>query len=163
ESNKDRSKCVAGTQGRTSLPRWEPPAWRYLKANFDASFNKEKGSTGGGVVIRDSDGSVQAVLTTYKDHISSALQAESTALLRAMELCYELGFNQVCFEGDAKTVVDVVNSKRVDKSWLGQLTEDMQQMMKHNQAWRLNFAYRLANKAAHMIAKLAIRNARETI
>ncbi|KAF5465438.1 hypothetical protein F2P56_015448 [Juglans regia] len=85
ENNKDRSKCAAGTQGRTPIPRWEPPAWPYLKANFDADFDKEKGSMGGGVVIRDSDGSVQAVLTTYKDQISSALQAKSTSLLRAME------------------------------------------------------------------------------
>ncbi|XP_041011325.1 uncharacterized protein LOC121255104 [Juglans microcarpa x Juglans regia] len=118
---------------------------------------------GGGVVIRDSDGRVQAVLTFYKDHVSSALQAKSADLLEAMELCSELGFNQVCFEGDAKIVVDAVNSKRLDNSWLGQWTKDMQQIMKYNQAWRLNFAYRSANKAAHTAAKLAIRNVRETI
>ncbi|KAF5451881.1 hypothetical protein F2P56_026941 [Juglans regia] len=117
ENNKERSKCAVGTQERTSIPRWEPPVWPYVKANFDAAFDKEKECMGGGgVVIRDSDGSVQAALTFYKDHISSALQVESTALLRAMELCSELGFNQVCFEGDAKLVVDAVNSKRVDNS-----------------------------------------------
>ncbi|XP_040988920.1 uncharacterized protein LOC121236535 [Juglans microcarpa x Juglans regia] len=114
ENNKDRSTCAEGTQGITPIPRWEPPAWPYLKANFDAAFDKEKVSMGGGVVIKDSDGSVQEVLTTYKDHISSTFQAESIALLGAMELCSELGFNQVCFEGDAKTIVNAANSKSVD-------------------------------------------------
>ncbi|XP_041004068.1 uncharacterized protein LOC121249423 [Juglans microcarpa x Juglans regia] len=118
---------------------------------------------GDGVVIRDSNSSVQAVLTFYKDHISSALQTKRMALLRAMELCSELGFNQICFEGDAKLVVDAVNTKQVDNSWLGQLTEDIQQIIKYNQACCLNFAYRSENKAAYTVAKLAIRNDKETI
>ncbi|XP_040987840.1 uncharacterized protein LOC121235562 [Juglans microcarpa x Juglans regia] len=116
-----------------------------------------------GVIIRDSVGKLLVVVTAPKDHISTAAQAESTALLRAMVICTELGYYQVCFEGDAKVVVDAVNSNNEDNSWLGQMTEDMQQMMKRNQAWSLKFVFRSANKAAHTAAQFAIRDVGEKV
>ncbi|KAF5455032.1 hypothetical protein F2P56_024651 [Juglans regia] len=108
-----------------------------------------------GVIIRDSIGRVQAVVTGPKDHISSTAQAESVALLRAMNLCTELGFNQVCFEGYAKAIVDAVNSKGEDNSWIGQMIEDMELLTRRNQAWSPRFVQRTANRVAHMAAKLA--------
>ncbi|XP_041001630.1 uncharacterized protein LOC121247328 [Juglans microcarpa x Juglans regia] len=129
--------------------KWKSLAWPYVKVNFDATFQKEEGRMGLGVIIRDSIGRVQAMVTGPKDHISSAAQAESVALLRAMDLCTELGFNQVCFEGDAKAIMDAVNSKGEDNSWIGQMIEDMQLLIRRNQAWSLRFVQRTVNRVAH--------------
>lgn len=60
--------------------------------NFDATFDKDNGRMGLEIIIRDFEGSLQACLTAFKDHISSNFQAESVALHRAMELCIELGY-----------------------------------------------------------------------
>lgn len=87
------------------------------------------------IVIRDYTVSLQACLTASRDHIHSVFQAEGEALHRAMGLCLELGLSHVFFEGDAKVVIDVVNSKKEDNSWLGQLTEDLQQILVCNPTW----------------------------
>ncbi|KAF5443081.1 hypothetical protein F2P56_035670, partial [Juglans regia] len=111
----------------TEVMKWKPPTWPFLKANFDAAFDKKEERMGMGVVIRDSKGDLQATLVASRDNISSAFLAESFALLRAMELCQDLGFNMVEFEGDAKAVVDAVKSNAEDNSWMGQVTEDTKQ------------------------------------
>ncbi|KAF5450136.1 hypothetical protein F2P56_030511 [Juglans regia] len=111
ETQQNCLKSIEGTHGRGSTQRWKSPAWPYVKVNFDAAIEKVNGRMGMGVIIRDSEGRLLAVVTASKDHISSAAQAESAALHRVMDLCTELGLNKVCFEGDAKVVVDAVNSK----------------------------------------------------
>ncbi|KAF5454972.1 hypothetical protein F2P56_024597 [Juglans regia] len=158
ETKQNCLKRIEGTNKRGSTQRWKPPTWPYVKVNFDAAFEKAKGRMVMGVIIKDSEGRLLAVVTVSKDHISTAAQAESAALHRAMDLCTEVGINQACFEGDAKVVVDAVNSKNEDNSWLGQMTEDLQQLMKSNQASSLNFVNKSANKAAHTASKLAIRD-----
>ncbi|KAF5442857.1 hypothetical protein F2P56_035473 [Juglans regia] len=119
-------KSTKGTHGRGSTQKWKPPAWPYVKVNFDAAFERANARMGLGVIIKDLEGSLLAVVTASKDHISSVAQAESAALHKAMDLCTKLGLNQVCFERDAKVVVDAVNSKNEDNSWLGQMIEDLQ-------------------------------------
>lgn len=42
---------------------------------------------------------------------------------------------QVSFEGDAKVVIDAVNSNKEDNSWLEQVTKDLQQLVDCNPAW----------------------------
>ncbi|KAF5449973.1 hypothetical protein F2P56_030363 [Juglans regia] len=161
ETNKISSKSTTNYIERGSNLKWKLPAWPYVRVNFDAAFQKEEGRMGLSAIVRDSIGNVQAVVTGPKDHISSAAQAESVALLRAMDLCIELGFNQVCFEGDVKAIVDAVNTKGEDNSWIGQMIEDMQLLLRMNQAWSLRFVQRTVNRVAHMTAKLAITDSCE--
>jgi ribonuclease HI len=49
---------------------------------------------------------------------------EATALFYAASLCRELGIHEVVFEGDAKQVVDAVNSNMSRWSRFGHLIED---------------------------------------
>ena len=46
-------------------------------------------------------------------HLESSL-AEAQAALLEVQICNELGFIQVQFEGDAKVVVSIVNSMKPD-------------------------------------------------
>ncbi|XP_018821318.2 uncharacterized protein LOC108991504 [Juglans regia] len=147
----------------TEVMKWKPPTWPFLKANFDAAFDKKEERMGMGVVIRDSKGDLQATLVASRDNISSAFLAESFALLRAMELCQDLGFNMVEFEGDAKAVVDAVKSNAEDNSWMGQVTEDTKQVLSLFPLWQLSFVFKCCNKAAHEAAKVAIRSRSERV
>ncbi|XP_042950145.1 uncharacterized protein LOC122282260 [Carya illinoinensis] len=135
---------------------WNPPVWPWYKANFDASFDKDRGSMGLGVVVRDSEGALNGSLVAPRRNVTSAFQAECHALHRAMVFYTELGLMHVCFEGDAKSVVDAVNSKTEDNSWDGQLIEDIRQLKAAYPVWKLGFVRRSANASAHAAAKLAV-------
>lgn len=98
-----------------------------------------------------------------KECINSLFLTKNNAFLRAMELCQDFGFTLVDFEGDANAIIDAVKSNADDNSWLGQVTYDIQQMMKRFSSWQLSFAHRTNNKAAHMVAKLALRTDSERL
>ncbi|XP_042962506.1 uncharacterized protein LOC122296780 [Carya illinoinensis] len=115
------------------------------------------------IIMRDSDGGLQACLTTPREQIFSIFQVEIAIFHRALELCVELGMNQVIFEGDAKVVIDAINSKCEDNSWLSQETEDIQQLIELHPTWRLSFVYRSTNNVAHTVAKVAIKEVEETV
>jgi hypothetical protein len=40
-------------------------------------------------------------------------------------MCHEMGYSKIHLEGDAKGVIEVVNSKDDDRSWMGHLIEDI--------------------------------------
>jgi hypothetical protein len=56
-----------------------------------------------------------------------------------------MGFLRVHLEGDAKIVVDTVNSVNVDKSWLGHVIEDIKVELK-------------SQISGHNLAKYAVMN-----
>lgn len=91
----------------------------YMKVNVDADFDKEKERMGIGIVVRDFRDKVQVVLAAPKSPVKSANVAESLALLRAVILCNELGFSQMHLEGDAKALVDAINTIPTNFSWTG--------------------------------------------
>lgn len=83
-----------------------------------------------GIVIRDCEGDLQAGLIAPREYVNLVFLAKCNALLRAMDMCQDLGFNLVEFEGDAKAVIDAIKSNSVDNSWLGQVIDDIQQKMR---------------------------------
>ncbi|XP_041004005.1 uncharacterized protein LOC121249359 [Juglans microcarpa x Juglans regia] len=101
-----------GSASSSLIPTWKPPNRPFVKVNFDAAFDKINGRMGMGIVIGDHAGSLKTCLTASRDNIHSVFQAEGEALHRAMSLCLELGMCHVIFEGDAKVIIDAVNSKK---------------------------------------------------
>ncbi|XP_042974867.1 uncharacterized protein LOC122306505 [Carya illinoinensis] len=118
-----RSKAVASNQS------WQPPEWPFFKVNFDAAYDKNLNKMGMRIIMRDSEGGLLACLTAPKEQVFSSFQTERVALHRAMDMCIEMGMNQVIFEVDAKAVIDIVNSKSEDYSWHGQEIDDLQQLL----------------------------------
>lgn len=84
--------------------------------------------------------------------------AEAQAALLAIQLCRELGFIKVHLEGDAKGVVDAVNSGNVDTSWLGHVIEDIKLELNSLAHWKFTFVRRKGNQIAHCLAKFAVLN-----
>ncbi|XP_042972921.1 uncharacterized protein LOC122304717 [Carya illinoinensis] len=158
-----KSRPEERTTTATLNQSWQPPEWPFFKVNFDAAYDKNLNRIGLGIVMRDSEGSLKPCLIASKEQVFSAAQAERAALQRAMDMCIEMGMNQVIFEGDAKAVIDAINSKNEDNSWHGQETEDLQQLLELHPAWRLSFAYRSANHAAHNATKEAIKETNEIV
>jgi ribonuclease HI len=133
------------------------PTPGYLKANWDAGFDRQNGRLGMGVIIRDQQGKMWASKCQTKEGVLDVTIGEALAALMAAELCVEMGINRVQFEGDAKTVVLAVISTKPDDSNKGQVTTDIRTTLRAVPWWEMKYTRRDANRAAHALAELAVR------
>lgn len=111
----------------------------FLKVNFDAAFVSDDRSIGIGIVIRNCRGDAEVVLAAPRRYVSFVFHAECYALLRGLQLCHELGYHHVIFEGDGKQVIDSIYGVNVECSWNGQLVEDIPFILLRHSRWKLVF------------------------
>ncbi|XP_042965938.1 uncharacterized protein LOC122299618 [Carya illinoinensis] len=133
--------------------RWSRPREQAVKANWDAAVDKKEGKVGIGVVIRDEEGEVLVATGEQMNYMTDAAIAESFALRKALEVCRDLNFNNVWFEGDAQNIVNAVNTETEDMSRYGSVIEDVKNLLKGRKKWRVSFVFREANEAAHVLAR----------
>jgi hypothetical protein len=108
-----------------------------------------------GVVVRDSHGHLLVARSVVQNGgLAPAVVKAKTALL-AIHLCHEMGLSKIHFEGDAKSIVDSVNSELVDSSWMGHVIEDIKVEIQVFYQWQFSFVGREGNKVAHLRAKYA--------
>jgi hypothetical protein len=89
------------------------PGW--LKVNWDASVQVNQGWMGFELVVRDDGGRMVAALSRRYVGYLDPMVAEAWGALLAIKTCKAMRFSNVHLEGDTKTVVDVVNTRKVDK------------------------------------------------
>ncbi|XP_035540209.1 uncharacterized protein LOC118344201 [Juglans regia] len=135
---------------------WKQPEGNTLKANFDAALDINNQRMRIGIIVRDNNGNVLASMTSQRRYIVSPFLAECNAMWRAMELCKKLGFQEVSFEGDARSVIEAVVDEEVDESGRGQVVEDLKKMLRSCWYWTLTFTHREGNVVAHNLAKMAL-------
>lgn len=143
---------------RVAAACWKPPLTGWAKANWDAALDRQLGRLGLGVVVRDSCGNLLAGRCTAQVGCLAPAAAEAKVVLLAIQLCREMGLSQVHFEGDAKSVVDSVNSAHVDSSWMGHVVDDIRLEVQAFPQWQLFFVRREGNQVAHLLAKYAVRH-----
>ena len=80
--------------------KWSPPSESVYKGNFDAAFFDASGSAGIGVVFRDFQGQIIAVLSRKIPLVQSVELAEAMAARRALLFAKELSLFDVEMEGD---------------------------------------------------------------
>ena len=83
---------------------------------------------------------------------------EALALFHAITLCNYFGFPNVILEGDAKLVVDELNSNQSKGCQFGHLIEDTRHVLQLFSKWMCVFTKRVANEAVHQLAKRATLN-----
>ncbi|XP_059441991.1 uncharacterized protein LOC132174335 [Corylus avellana] len=133
---------------------WKNPPIGWFKANWDAGVNQHSGRVGLGVVIRDHQGKMWVAKSMTRLGFLDPTLAETMVV----RLCTKMGMKQVQLEGDAKVVVDAVNSLLLDKSATGLLTEDLCIALCSFSSWELGYVRREGNKVAHILASLALQN-----
>lgn len=91
---------------------WEKPKIGWTKLNFDGSCKCKTGKSSIGGIFRNHE--AEFVLG-YAESIgkTNSTIAELAALSRGLELILENGWNDVWLEGDSKSLVDVIVTKRV--------------------------------------------------
>ncbi|KAF5469997.1 hypothetical protein F2P56_010551 [Juglans regia] len=122
---------------QTPIPRvergavlWSRPRESFVKANWDAAMSKKDRKVGLGVVIRDEEGEILVAAREQINYLTDSATAECLALWKAMEVCRELNFNRVLFEGDAQVIVNAVNKGDEDYSSYGSVIEDAKKLLK---------------------------------
>ena len=93
--------------------------------------------------------------------VNIPVAAEAMAVLVAVHLCGEMGFQQVCLEGDAKVVVDAVNARAPVWTRWGHLVEDISLTLQDVSCWKMCFIRRAANQAARAMARMAVKQEME--
>ncbi|KAF5451273.1 hypothetical protein F2P56_026390 [Juglans regia] len=144
----------ASVSSRGSHVLWKKPDQGGIKVNWDAALNSK--FMGLGVVMRNEKGEVLACACSRRLPAINYDVAETVALWFAVELCLDLGFNRVTFEGDAQSVVKVVNSREEDLSCGGHIIEDIKTILEGRSAWTVQFIGRKGNEVAHLLVKNAL-------
>lgn len=130
-----------------------------MKANWDAALDNLNGRTGSGVVVHDSNGTMTAAQCSYRQGLLALLTSEVSTALMAVKLCRALGDTQVHLEGDAKVVVDAINSLGLDQSRLGHVVEDVRVDVYALSPRQFTFVKRDGNHATHTLSKFAVQYA----
>ena len=89
----------------------------------------------------------------------STKEAECMGLLKAIQWCIDLGFNNVCFEVDAALVVNGLVRHQVDFSEFRLLLHECSSLIDSRSNFSINHVKRQANGCAHSLARAALNYA----
>ena len=137
-----------------SLPVWSPPPLGWMKINVDAALSSSKSALA--AVARDHQGHVIKVWGSNHYHCSP-IQAESAALLLAVELAIQEQWRLVIFEGDAEGCFDTLASADLLPDWsICTVINNIRSLVASLPFFKFCWAQRSCNSAAHAAAKFAL-------
>jgi ribonuclease HI len=82
--------------------------------------------------------------------------AKAWAMDQALQFGEQMGFNHLVLEGDAKVIVEAINSEDANWSMTGHLVMDLKTRLQEFEQWQVSAVGQERNNAAHCVAKMAI-------
>ncbi|KAK2978561.1 hypothetical protein RJ640_006680 [Escallonia rubra] len=134
---------------------WSPPCGNWVKINFDAAIFRKERNMGCGIIVRDSKGIVLAALSKKIYGVTDPEHAEAIAAGEAARFGYDCGFNFVQMEGDAKLIINALNSSEENLSAIGGIIDDVKRIAHCFDSCTFQHIKRSGNEAAHGLAKFA--------
>ncbi|EOA28344.1 hypothetical protein CARUB_v10024549mg, partial [Capsella rubella] len=92
---------------------WKTPYSGWVKCSYDGTFVWDRSSKVGWI-IRNDRGSFLAAGQAQGKQTSCSLESEGHALLFSMKYCRNKGYTNVCFKGDNKEIVDILNGHKLN-------------------------------------------------
>ncbi|KAF7835887.1 uncharacterized protein G2W53_010746 [Senna tora] len=130
---------------------WQPPSWRVLKLNVDASI-KEGHPNRVGCIIRNYMGRCLAAMTKRFDTITSVDTMEAVAVYDGLVLAKSMSILNIEVEGDSANVFKLLNRGGVDQSYLGIIIEDILDLSNFFSSISFKWIRRETNRVAHILA-----------
>ncbi|MFQ6651539.1 hypothetical protein Gotur_023825 [Gossypium turneri] len=87
------------------------------------------------------------------ENISDPVMAEAKACLQAIIMAEDMGFQDICIEGDALTIIRKLNSAEEDRSCISNLIKEIKGRGYNFRSLSFKHVPREANKAAHAMVK----------
>lgn len=143
--------------------RWAAPPEGWCKANWDVSIDKAQGRMGIRIAVRDDRGRVIAASSKMRQGSFEPATGEALPSFHAISLCKELGIQHIWLEGDAKIIVDALNSNRCTWSRYDYIVEDTRSILQTFPRWKCGFVHREAKEATHHLTKAANTNVSDRI
>ncbi|KAL5806493.1 hypothetical protein ACOSQ4_029226 [Xanthoceras sorbifolium] len=134
----------------------EVPSPGWFKINSDAIVDVSKKQIGIGVVIRDGNGLVMAVLAKRHNSLLSMECAEGLAILEGLKFAQELGIHPVGVESDDASVVALINKKSPPRSELRLIISEILLFEVSLSIRSFSFRPRQCNRVAHGLAKFGV-------
>jgi hypothetical protein len=106
---------------------WQPPPASMMKINWNIVVGQNYGRIGFGVIVRDCCGRVVLARSVTKMMEVDSATTETLVARQGMLLGKEMGAKGIILEGDAKQIVQVVNSCKPCNSRYRHLVEDIQE------------------------------------
>ncbi|KAF7802400.1 uncharacterized protein G2W53_041511 [Senna tora] len=131
--------------------KWQPPSWRFLKLNVDASV-RDGGQTRVGCIIRDYMGRCLAAMTKEITGCYSVEMAEALAVYEGMVVAKRMSILNVLVEGDSASVIKLLNGEGMDCTYVSFIIKDILQLCSSFRSYSFNWVRREANKVAHILA-----------
>ncbi|CAL9232629.1 unnamed protein product [Arabidopsis halleri] len=153
-SNDEATRIDQTSQNRVTDrgSQWQPPPSGWLKCNFDSGFMQGRTFTNTGWIIRDSDGKVILSGCAKLQSAKTPLQAEALGFLHVLHVVWAHGMRQICFEGDNKELISIINHCE-DHSSIGSLLYDIRHWMAKLPLSSLDHINRERNSAADKMAQ----------
>ncbi|KAA3486627.1 reverse transcriptase [Gossypium australe] len=136
---------------------WKSPDNDIIKINFDASFNRNTRRSISEIIARNKEGLTMAACTFPWENISDPVMAEARACLQAMIMAEEMGFQNICIEGDALTTIRKLKSAEEDRSCISSLIKEIKGRVSNFRRVSFKHVPREANKVAHAMEKEGAR------
>jgi hypothetical protein len=105
-----------------------------------------------GIMVSDYKGGVIATQCATRQFIMDPTMVEALAFRTAVELRHQLGLMDVIFEGDSFEVVQAVRKEEKSCESYGTIVAEAKEML----LWDICHVRRIANEAAHSIAKMVV-------
>lgn len=140
-----------------TLSSWKKPDDGVLKINVDVSYTREDGTGATGVVVRDAHGSMIRAQANWTGHDASPMVMEALAILEGVRLAVDQGYQKVEIESDAQQVIKLIEDPGGTRSCIATIRQDIEELSGNFSSFKLLFANRQANEAAHLCARRASR------
>lgn len=138
-----------------AAPTWVAPPAEFIKLNIDAAFQSVSGDGGWGVVGRDGTGDVTFAASGRLLHQTSALQAETEALIKSIQLAESFGMGRVIFETDCLNLQQAISSTAQDRGPLGVLFREAKFLLQLGFIeYKIMYCPRTCNLPAHVLAAI---------
>ncbi|MBA0731630.1 hypothetical protein Golax_004524 [Gossypium laxum] len=137
----------------TKSVKWEPPDGDMAKINFDASFQQDHNTSKAGIITRNKDGLIMVACIYPSTNISTPEMAEAWACLHVVTFGEELGFREICVEGDTLMVDKGVTTTGEDRSCISNVIKAVKCKCANFTKIKFRFVPCSANTTAHALAK----------
>lgn len=125
--------------------------------NFDAAFCNSLSTSGKGVIVCDSNGSILLTCSFFHQNVSTIFAAEALTALDAIKIRSVFGFQKSILEVDSLTTIKKCLSNSLDLSEISPLIGDIKTFGRSFQDLQFRYTDRSAKKVADALAKEALK------
>ncbi|KAK5826118.1 hypothetical protein PVK06_021028 [Gossypium arboreum] len=129
-----------------------------VKIHFDAAFDKRTFRSASGVVLWGHRDGFLASKTVIHNNVPYPFATEALVGLEAIKLGISLGFQEIQIKGDSRTVIRKCQTTVKDRSAIGAIIRDIQNLSAHFQKINFKHIHRRENMYAYKVANEALES-----